>query len=496
MPSPRASIVLAAVWPLVCLLVWLLPLDAVGAAPSAARGRVEALLAPARLLQACRTPGFAVAVFTAQGLDWEAGYGVTTAAPAAAAAASVTAGTRFQAASVSKVAAAVCAMRMAAAGVLSLDAPVNERLDSWRLPNRFGRPVPPVRLRELLSHTAGVNVPGFPGYDRGAGLPTLLEILQGSPPAVTPPVAVTLYPGSVFRYSGGGTTVVQQLLQDVSGRPYAELVRELVLEPCGMASSGFAAPRGGDVALGHDALGAPLPGGWRVYPELAAAGLWSTAGDLARLGRSLCLAAAGRSAEPLPQAWARAMFALHARDGDLGMGLGLFVQLGRERAVFHEGANRGYRCLLFMLPERCEGLAVMTNAENGRSLAMQVLQAVAEVYGWQGIAGGVGRAEGPEPLPQAALEAFAGRWRDAHGGETLLAPLNGGKGGLGLQLFQDMVPIPCRLAAVDDGSGLPMLAAPDPLDPLLLRRDGEALVVERRLFGDLRLRRVESPGKQ
>lgn len=427
------------------------------------------------------TPGVALAVFRAQGLDWSAGYGLTTPGGQA-----VSGQTVFQAASVSKVVAAVCALRMAVAGNPPLDGEVNNWLCSWKLPQRFGSPVPSVRLRELLSHTAGVNVPGFPGYARRVQPPTLLQVLRGAPPAVTPPVAVTLYPGSVFHYSGGGYSVLQQLLEDAGGKAYGDLVHELVFTVCGMQRSGFMASEGNHVALAHDARGFPVPGGWRVYPELAAAGMWSTAEDLARLGRALCLASQGQAGGVLPPTLARMMFRPQVRDGELGMGLGVFVKVGQEDVVFHEGSNQGYKCLLLMLPQRCEGLAVMTNAENGRGLIMEMLQAVAMVYGWPGLV-----QEEPSGVTSPGSvasygEDWQGLWQDAYGGRIGILEH---AGRLSVELFEDMTPAP--LQAITSGPQAPGLLLADPLVPMVLQRQGEALIVKRRLFGAQRARRVK-----
>lgn len=432
-----------------------------------------------------RTPGMALAVFTPQGIAWSAGYGLTSREGRP-----VTGTTRFQAASVSKVVAAASALLLAAKAGLSLDAPLNEHLRSWQLPNHYWGAIPPVTLRQLLSHTAGINVPGFPGYPLQAPLPTLLQILKGQSPATTPAVAVTRYPGSGFHYSGGGTSAVQQLLQDLSGNNYARLARELVLDPCDMEHSGFnlngVAPD--QVALAHNARGEPVAGGWRRYPELAAAGLWSSAQDLAQLGRSLCLARIGHPAAPWPGTDLRVMFTRQAGDRNLAMGHGLFLKTSGTLA-FHEGANYGYRCLLLMVPERCEGVAVMTNGENGRGLIMDVLRALADIYHWPGLAPLADPAvtQPPAALLQRAGRHYAGAWRDARGQVIRIVHNNNG---LELQLFEAMTPQPLRVLPPHHKGRAPRLLLPDPLEPQTLQRDGDALLLRRPLFGVLRLRRV------
>ena len=208
----------------------------------------------------------------------------------------VTPVTRFQACSISKPVAVLGMLRLVEQGVVDLDADVNDMLTSWRVPPNASWQ-PRVTLRQIASHSAGLTVGGFPGYARGAPLPTLTEILTGSAPANTAGIRVDTLPGVEFRYAGGGTMVLQQVLEDATGRPFAELMRELVLEPLGMSRSGYTQPLPdelhGEAATAHGADGMPVEGGWHVYPELAAAGLWTTPGDLARFAIGVQSAAAG-----------------------------------------------------------------------------------------------------------------------------------------------------------------------------------------------------------
>src|SRR6185436_9257568 len=138
--------------------------------------------------------------------------------------------TLFQAGSISKPVAAVAALRLVDAGRIDLDADVNDYLVSWKVPANEGWQ-PRVTLRHLLSHTGGLTVHGFPGYARGQAVPTLVQVLDGAKPANTAAVRDNAVPGTQSRYSGGGTTIVQQMLIDVMGKPFPALMRELVLDP-------------------------------------------------------------------------------------------------------------------------------------------------------------------------------------------------------------------------------------------------------------------------
>lgn len=265
-----------------------------------------------------RVPGCAVAVIAEGRLDWTRGYGVTASARDAA---PVGIDTLFQACSISKAVAATAALRLVQAGRLDLDADVNDALTTWQVPANDGWQ-PRVTLRQLLSHTAGLTYCWYPGYRRDAALPTTLDTLLGQAPANTPPVRVTALPGTQFRYSGSHYAVLQQLLMDVTDQSFEALLRELVLAPLGMRDSGyevdFPARHPGATASGHDAGGAPIADGWRLLPESAGAGLWTTPTDLCRLACAVSAAWSGETSDFLSQETARRM--LTAQLGGWGLG--------------------------------------------------------------------------------------------------------------------------------------------------------------------------------
>lgn len=274
-------------------------------------------------------------------------------------------GTLFQAASISKVVAGLAILRLADRGEIRLDRPVNDVLRSWKLRGSQAQAVTP---RLLLSHRAGTNVPGFPGYVVGASLPGLRQILDGAPPANTAPVRVEEEPGRAFRYSGGGTMVLQQLAMDVGRRAFEDLAADLVLTPTGMGRSSFAQPlprSESNVAAAHDLDCRPLPGGGHVYPELAAAGLWSTATDLARL--ALTISASWRQGGLLRRPLARLM-AKPVGSGPTGLGIFVHPQGDRPPLLYHYGMNAGFRSVLTFVADGSFGLALMTNGEGGRAL--------------------------------------------------------------------------------------------------------------------------------
>jgi CubicO group peptidase (beta-lactamase class C family) len=257
-------------------------------------------------------------------------------------------------------------------------------LQSWLLP---GEGAPLVTPRLLLSHRAGTTVAGFPGYAVGAPLPSLQQILDGRPPANTAPIKVAFPPGIAFRYSGGGTMVLQRLVMDVTGRTFDSLARDLVLAPAGMERSGFHQPptgRPADAADAHDLQGRPLPGGYHVYPEHAAAGLWSTPTELARLARALASSwrdgRNGRESGLLSRPTARSM-ATRANGGPVGLGPFVLPRDGKPPWLYHYGVNAGFRSILVFAADASFGVALMTNGEGGRALIPEFLVAVFAMAG-------------------------------------------------------------------------------------------------------------------
>ena len=323
-------------------------------------------------------PGVGVAVIADGKIDWAAGYGVREAGGGVP----VTARTLFQAASISKPVTALAVMRLVAEGRLDLDEDVNAYLRSWWVPAN-GAWQPRLTLRYLLSHTGGTTVHGFPGYRSGRPLPTLGQVLDGEEPANTGPVRVNALPGVAVRYSGGGTSIVQQVLVDVVGMPFPALMRELVLAPLEMADSTYEQPlppqRAANAAVGHRLGGAPVAGGWHVYPEMAAAGLWTTPDDLARVALEVQRARTG-SGRLLTREAAAEMLTPQA-GGSFGIGFWLAGD-GETRRFGHGGDNEGFKCELVAYVEHGLGAAVMTNGDEGWALCQEILGGIARAYGW------------------------------------------------------------------------------------------------------------------
>jgi CubicO group peptidase (beta-lactamase class C family) len=310
----------------------------------------------------------------------------------------------FQAASISKPVFALAVLHLVDEGRLNLDTNVNEYLKSWKLPDNEFTSEQKVTLRRLLTHSAGLTVHGFPGYESNAKLPTTVQILDGTPPANTAPIRVDILPGSLARYSGGGYTLAQQVLGDVTGIPLPKLLHDSVLAPLRMTLSTYEQPlpakRLSEVALPYHGDGNAVEGGPHVYPEMAAAGLWTTPSDLARYALGVRAALAGDS-KVVSAATARAMLTPVINSQGLGPQLGGSTS---RKFFTHGGANEGYRCLLVAY-EDGEGAVIMTNGDAGDQLQGEVMRTIAHVYQWPDFAPAVRKVADVKP---AALDRLIG----------------------------------------------------------------------------------------
>lgn len=291
--------------------------------------------------------------------------------------------TPYQAASISKTVAAMTAIALASSGKLSLDADVAHYLKRWKLPPMPANASRPVTLRRLFGMTAGCNVPGYFGYAVNAALPTDIQILEGVPPANSPPVRIVTAPGAVRAYSGGGCQVAEVAMQDAVGQSFDRLVDRLILRPLAMTRSGFFQPpsklQHASFALAHDDAGRAIEGSWHVYPEHAAAGLWSTPRDLARI--ILAMIAAHKSARTV--FGADGLTAMLAPVDDLGYGIGIALKGdGARRIAMKRGNNLGFRSGLVACSASGQGAVVMTNGNDGEAIVDAVLDALAERFSW------------------------------------------------------------------------------------------------------------------
>jgi CubicO group peptidase (beta-lactamase class C family) len=358
-------------------------------------GRVSDSSVVQALLKQFNVPGVSIAVIKDFKVAATYAYGVAdveTGAP-------VTPETLFQAASISKPVAAMASLKAIQDGKFTLDQDINTILKSWTLPTGDFTRERPVTPRSLMSHTSGTGDGfGFPGYALGAPLPTLPQILDGVAPSNLRKVRLERPPLKGFKYSGGGVLIQQLALMDAVGRPFAQIAREWVLDPIGMTNSTYEQPlpaaREKQAARAHNRTGARMGDPWHVYPEQAAAGLWTTPTDLAKFAIEVQLAVLGRSTRVLSRATALEMVT------PVGVGpyaVGLTIQKeGEGWYIGHGGSNWGFQCFLLAHRLHGYGVAIMTNGDNGGPLINELRKRVQHEYAWDALDQPIPRKYGPE----------------------------------------------------------------------------------------------------
>jgi len=324
-------------------------------------------------------PGVSIAVIHNGKIAWLKSYGVMdeeTKEP-------VTRTTLFQAGSISKPVAAYAALKLTEEGKLDLNENINTYLKSWKLPDNKFTKDKKVALKHLLSHTGGLTVHGFPGYSPDLPVPTTVQVLDGLPPANTSAVRVDKVPEESFRYSGGGYTIMQQMLVDVEGKPFPEILKEKVLAPLGMNNSTYDQPLQSAqlkmAATGYLPDGTMTKGKRHTYPEMAAAGLWTTAEDLATFAINIQKTIEGDSGNVLSQTMTKKMLTPFVADF---IGLGLFLNKRKDDIYFgHGGWDEGFSSEMVAHKTNGYGVVVLTNS-NHPDFISEVIRSVARTYGW------------------------------------------------------------------------------------------------------------------
>jgi CubicO group peptidase (beta-lactamase class C family) len=318
-----------------------------------------------------------IAVVRDRKLDWARAYGFADKERKVAA----TPDTLFQAGSISKPLTALAALKRVDVGTLDLDRNVNDYLKSWQLPDNEFTAVHKVTVRNILNHTAGLTVWGFPGYSRDTTMPSTVDVLDGK--GNTAAIRVWKQPDLSWRYSGGGYAILQLLLSDQSGLAFPVLMRESVLIPLQMNHSTYEQPLPAALrpmaASGYDRSGKKVEGDWHVYHKMAAAGLWTTPRELAKYVIAIQNAKLGRSHFLSPQL-------VHAMltPGMNNHGLGPVITADGLR-FGHGGADDGFQAEVSGFLDGRAGVVVMANSDNGGRLAQELILTLANLYGWPGI---------------------------------------------------------------------------------------------------------------
>ena len=347
--------------------------------------------------------GLSIAVIQNYHILWAKGYGwadMNQKIP-------VTPQTLFQAASISKSLNGVGLLKLAQEKKLDLYADINTYLTGWKFPYDSLSKGKKISVANLLSHTGGLTVHGFPGYESGNDRPTVEQILDGKTPSNSPAVRSMYEPGLQSEYSGGGITISQLILTNITHQPYDEYMKKEVLQPLGMSSSTYAQPptdiKPNLLATAYDRNGEEITGKYHIYPEQAAAGLWTNPTDLAKYIIETQLAYEGRSAKVLDQQTTKLRLTPYL---NYNAALGVFIDKSDSAVYFqHGGANEGFRCQYYGSLADGNGVVVMVNSDNGNIMA-EIINSVAKVYDFKGLY----RSKTTVAVADSLLEKYTGQY--------------------------------------------------------------------------------------
>jgi CubicO group peptidase (beta-lactamase class C family) len=336
-----------------------------------------------QLMERLHVPGASIAVIKDYKIHWAKGYGIADVETGA----KVNTETLFQAASISKPVNAMAVLKAVQDGKFALDDDINSILRSWKLPDGPFTKDRKVTPRMLTSHTSGLGDGfGFPGYAPNEPLPTIVQILNGQKPSNVGAVLMERAPLEAIKYSGGGIEIMELALTDAIGRPFPEILRDWVLGPIGMTNSTYEQPlspeRDKNAARGHDGDGRPMGPKWHVYPELAAAGLWTTPTDLAKFAIEVQTSVHGKSNRVLSRSTVQEMLN-PVGVGDFAVGFNV-EKRGQGWYFQHGGGNWGFICLLIAHKIKGYGMVVMTNSYSG-GFNNEIKERVERAYGWDSL---------------------------------------------------------------------------------------------------------------
>lgn len=327
--------------------------------------------------------GISIAVIDNNKIVWAKGYGYADRNENR----KVDINTKFEPGSISKSLNAVGVLFLAQQKKLNLYKDINEYLTTWKFPYDTVAHQKKITTAQLLSHTAGVSVYGFPGYNRDSTLPTITDILNGKYPSNTPAVRSLIQPGIESSYSGGGILISQQILTNITGQSYEQYMHNSVFRRLAMNNSFYNQPPASrqqhNLATGYEEDGKEVPGKYFVFPEKAAAGLWTTPTDLCKYIIEMQLAYKGKSSRVLNQKMAKLHLTPYKNETTA---MGTFLQdRNGEKYFFHDAGNIGFRGFYIAGLTNSKGVVLFVNSDNG-DILLELLNSVALVYDWKGFA--------------------------------------------------------------------------------------------------------------
>jgi len=351
--------------------------------------------------------GVSIAVMNNGVIEWAKGYGIADSLENR----KVTTETLFQAGSISKPVAATRTLQLMEQGSIDLDSNINDYLTSWKLPDNEFTEKEKVTFRKILNHSAGLTIGGFVGYTKSETIPSIPEILDGK--GNTDPVRVYKEPGGDWSYSGGGYTIMQHMITDIDQNQFPEIMQEYVLDPLGMKSSTYENPLPEEyhsiAAAGYNFDGTQVEDKWFTYPEMAAAGLWTTPSELILWGKEIQqIFQTQKDGLLKAQTVNEMLIPEHGED----QGLGPYVL---EHIFGHGGADEGFRADLTAWKETPNAVAIMVNSQTGNVIIKEILLSIVQEYNLQGIAP---RTRVFKKQSQKELARFTGKYHFPENGDA------------------------------------------------------------------------------
>ena len=354
-----------------------------------------------------KIPGLSLAVIDNFEVVWSKGYGISDIETNN----KVDVNTIFQAASISKPFTAYATMKLVQENKLELNKDINTYLKTWKLVDNNFTETKKVTFKNLLSHNAGTTIHGFPGYKSSDTLPTLDQMLNGVSPANTNKVIVDIEPETENRYSGGGYIIVQKALIDITGNPFEEFMQNQVLKPLDLQNSFFSPKeltkeQELNATAGHYSDGSKISENRHIYPEMAAAGLWTTAEDLAKFAVEIQKTLKGNSGKILTKQYTQMMMT-PVLNGEYNIGFGNEEYNG-EPFFEHAGGNEGYACFLTFHKEKGYGFALMVNSSSQIDILFPLFRSIDKAYSWGLFSSGIYNSDN---ISVPELQRFKGKYK-------------------------------------------------------------------------------------
>ena len=361
--------------------------------------------------------GVSIAVIKDFKIDWAKGYGFADTLKNQ----KVTASTLFSAGSISKFVMAVGALKLVQESKLSLNEPINNYLKTWKINENEWSKSKLVTLQMLLSHTAGTSQTSYFGFTPEKKLPTILEILNGDKIAESRGIVVNSEPGKEFRYSGGGSMISQMAIMDVSDLSFEKYCKLNIFVKLGMKNSTFEQPL--PEKFNKNASWAYSSASWfkgmpYVYPQQAAAGLYTTPTDLAKFCIEIQKSYLGKG-KILNQDLTKKMLTPQAKVSEgsykeeIGIGPFLIQKTDNtsEKGKYFEftGVNAGFLAYALASFEDGNGVIVMLNSgDDVNGLGKEIRRAVAKTYNWTNY---LPKEIEPVVLDKIDLKELTGRYK-------------------------------------------------------------------------------------